>query len=57
MWTERPPHGLYMSGCSFISSPQVEVVLCVVQPQTDGHRVPLSTLCEDVIHDYLQTGR
>lgn len=36
---------------SLAHSPLVEVVLGVVQPQTDGHGVPLPALCEDVVHD------
>ena len=38
--------------CRHVRSPQVEVVLGVVQPQPDGHGVPLPALCEDVIHGY-----
>lgn len=38
--------------CRCICLPQVEVILCVVQPQTNSHRVPFPTLCEDVIHGY-----
>lgn len=38
--------------CTVICLPQVEVILRVVQPQTNSHRVSLSALCEDVIHGY-----
>ena len=32
------------------NSPLVEVILCVVQPQTNRHGIALSALCKDIIH-------
>lgn len=40
----------FFSPTSHVSSPLVEVVLRVVQPQANGHRVALPALGENVVH-------
>lgn len=40
----------FFSPTSHLSSPLVEVVLRVVQPQANGHRVALPALSENVVH-------
>lgn len=40
----------FLSPTSHFSSPLVEVVLRVVQPQADGNRIALPALSENVVH-------